>query len=148
LKARILRAFGATIGEGVVIKPGVHIKYPWYLTVGDHSWLGERAWLDCTSPLRIGSHVVISQGAYLCCGSHDWADPGMGCVSTPIVVEDGAWVGAFARVGGNVTIGQEALIAMGSVVLTDCEPRGTYRGNPMQRVGERRIRDYPGPRRD
>src|SRR5213592_3275226 len=88
LKARILRRFGATIGEGVVIKPGVEIKYPWYLTVGDHSWLGERVWLDCTSPLRIGKHVVISQGAYLCCGTHDWADPGMGCVSTPIVVED------------------------------------------------------------
>src|SRR5919202_629268 len=93
LKARLLRAFGATIGEGVVIKPGVNVKFPWYLTIGEHSWIGERVWLDCGSPLVIGSHVVISQGAYLCCGTHDWRDPGMGTVAAPIVVEDGAWLG-------------------------------------------------------
>jgi putative colanic acid biosynthesis acetyltransferase WcaF len=147
LKRRILRAFGATIGDGVIIKPSVNIKYPWFLTIGEHSWIGERAWLDCTSPLTIGKHAVISQGVYLCCGTHDWEDPGMGSMQTPIVVEDGAWVAAFARVAGGVTIGQEAMVAMGAVVFTDCEPRGTYRGNPAQRVGRRRIRDYPGPRR-
>jgi putative colanic acid biosynthesis acetyltransferase WcaF len=146
-KAWILRRFGASIGEGVTIKPSVNIKYPWFLTIGGHSWIGERVWLDCTSPLTIGSHVVISQGAYLCCGTHDWEDPGMGSVITPIVVEDGAWIAAFARIAGNVTIGQEAMVAMGAVVFSDCEPRGTYRGNPAQRVGRRRIRDYPGPRR-
>jgi putative colanic acid biosynthesis acetyltransferase WcaF len=147
LKARILRAFGAQIGTGVTIKPPVNIKYPWFLEIGDHCWIGERVWLDCTSPLRIGRHVVISQGAYLCCGTHDWEDPGMGSVIAPIVVEDGAWIAAFARIAGNVTIGQEAMIAMGAVVFGDCEPRGTYRGNPAQRVGRRRIRDYPGPLR-
>ena len=143
LKARVLRAFGAKIGEGVKIKPSVHIKYPWFLTIGDHCWIGERVWLDCTSPLTIGSHVVISQGAYLCCGTHDWQDPGMGSVRTPIKVEDGAWIAAFARIAGNVTIGQEAMISMGAVVFTDCEPRQTYRGNPAQRVGRRRIRVGP-----
>ncbi len=147
LKRRILSAFGAEIGEGVIIKPSVNIKYPWFLRIGEHSWVGERAWLDCTSPLTIGKHVVISQGVYLCCGTHDWEDPGMGSVQTPIVVEDGAWIAAFARIAGGVTIGQEAMVAMGAVVFTDCEPRGTYRGNPAQRVGRRRIRDYPGPRR-
>lgn len=146
-KARLLRLFGAEIGEGVVIKPSVNIKYPWHLSIGDHSWIGERVWLDCLSPLTIGKHVVISQGAYLCCGMHDWEDPGMGSVIAPIVVEDGAWIASFARVAGNVRVGQEAIVAMGAVVFGDCEPRGTYRGNPAQRVGRRRIRDYPGPRR-
>ena len=71
----------------------------------------------------------------------------MGSVSTPVTVEDGAWIAAFSSVAGPVTIGQEAMIAMGSVVFNDCEPRGIYRGNPAQRVGTRRIRNYPGPRR-
>lgn len=146
-KAWVLRRFGAQVGRGVIIKPSVNIKYPWHLSIGDHCWIGERAWLDCTSPLRIGSHVVISQGAYLCCGTHDWEDPGMGNVIAPIVVEDGAWIASFARIAGNVTIGQEAIVALGAVVFSDCEPRGTYRGNPAQRVGRRRIRDYAGPRR-
>jgi acetyltransferase-like isoleucine patch superfamily enzyme len=65
----------------------------------------------------------------------------MGSLRTPITVEDGAWIAAFARIAGNVTIGQEAMISMGAVVFTDCEPRQTYRGNPAHRVGRRRIRD-------
>lgn len=147
LKRWILRKFGATIGEGVLIKPSVNIKYPWLLTIGEHSWVGERVWLDCTSQLTIGRHVVISQGAFLCCGMHDWQDPGMGSVVAPIVVEDGVWIASFALIAGNVTIEQEAMVALGSVVFNDCEARGIYRGNPAQRVGVRRIRDYPGPRR-
>ncbi len=54
LKAWILRLFGAEIGEDVVFKQGVSIKYPWFLKVGDHSWIGERVWLDCNAPLDIG----------------------------------------------------------------------------------------------
>ncbi len=146
-KARVLRLFGARVGEGVVFKPGIHIKYPWHLTIGDHCWIGEKVWLDTSSPLEIGSHVVVSQHAFLCCGMHDWQDPGMGSVSAPIVVEDGAWIASFALVAGNVRVGQEAMVALGAVVFNDCEPRGIYRGNPARRVGERRIRDYPGPPR-
>jgi putative colanic acid biosynthesis acetyltransferase WcaF len=144
-KIAALRAFGARVGDGVRIKPSVNVSRPWNLEIGDHTWIGEGVWLDSTAPLRIGSHVVISQGAFLSCGMHDWQDPGMGSVTAPITVEDGAWIASFARVAGNVTVGQEAVVALGSVVFTDCEPRGTYRGNPAQKVGIRRIRKEPGP---
>ena len=39
IKAKILRLFGAKIGVGVVIKPNVSIKYPWFLEIGDYSWI-------------------------------------------------------------------------------------------------------------
>lgn len=145
LKRIALRLFGAKVGTDVWVKPGVNVSRPWNLEIGDHSWIGEGAWLDSTGPLRIGSHVVISQGAFLSCGMHDWQDPGMGSVVAPITVEDGVWIASFARIAGNVTIGQEAVVALGAVVFTDCEPRGTYRGNPAQKVGVRRIRNLPGP---
>lgn len=150
LKTKILRAFGAKIGKNVLIKPGLHVKYPWHLVVGDNVWLGERAWIDNFVPVTIGDNACVSQGAYLCTGNHDWSDPGMGLVVKPIAVEPGAWVGAFARVGPGVTVGEEAIVALGSVLLSDAEPRGVYRGNPAVRIRERTIRDTPGPpnRRD
>ena len=40
-KVFILKLFGAKIGKGVNIKPKVNIKYPWKLTIGDYSWIGE-----------------------------------------------------------------------------------------------------------
>ena len=50
VKCAILRLFGAKIGSGVYAKPGLRVKFPWYLSVGDHCWLGEDAWIDNLAP--------------------------------------------------------------------------------------------------
>jgi putative colanic acid biosynthesis acetyltransferase WcaF len=139
-KTAVLRLFGATIGEGLLIKPGVHVKYPWRLSIGDNCWLGERAWIDNMEDVSLGSDVVISQGAYLCTGNHDWSDPVMPLAPEPIQVDDGAWVGAFARIGPGTTVGAGSVVALGGVVLSDTEPWGVYRGNPAERVGTRTLR--------
>ena len=68
----ILRAFGALIGKRVLIKPGVRIKFPWRLEIGDDSWVGEDVWIDNLAPVQIGANCCISQGVYICTGSHDW----------------------------------------------------------------------------
>src|SRR3954471_9932190 len=93
LKRFVLKSFGARIGKGVYIKPGVRVKFPWYLTVGDHSWIGEDAWIDNLAQVYIGSHVCISQAAYLCTGNHDWSTPNMKLFRRPITLQDGCWVG-------------------------------------------------------
>jgi putative colanic acid biosynthesis acetyltransferase WcaF len=139
-KRCILRLFGARVGTGVIIKPGVKIKYPWRLVIGDHSWIGERVWIDNMEDVTLGSHVVISQGAYLCTGNHDWSDPGMPLSPQPIVVAQGAWVGAFSRVAPGRSIGEEAVLVLGAVLLSDAEPSGIYSGNPAARMGRRRLR--------
>ena len=138
-KTAVLRLFGATIGEGLLIKPGVHVKYPWRLRIGDNCWLGERAWIDNMEDVTLGSDVVISQGAYLCTGNHDWSDPVMPLAPEPIQVEDGAWVGAFARSGPGTTIATGCVVALGGVVFGDTEPWGIYRGNPAERIGMRTL---------
>jgi len=137
LKRWLLRRFGAGIGRGVLIKPGVHVKYPWRLTVGDNCWLGERAWLDNMEDVVLGANVVVSQGAYLCTGNHDWADPAMPLAPGPIRVEDGAWIGAFAKVGPGRTIAEGSVLSLGAVALSDTEPWTIYAGNPAERIGMR-----------
>ena len=99
MRTRLLRVFGATVGTGVVIKPGVRVKYPWFLTVGDHTWIGEDCWIDNLTTVRIGSNVCLSQGAYLCTGNHDWTDPAFGLRTAPILCMDGSWAGAKSVLG-------------------------------------------------
>lgn len=68
IKIALLRAFGAKIGKGLVIKNNVIIKSPWNLVVGDDCWLGESCWIDNLDKVVIGSDVCISQGALLLTG--------------------------------------------------------------------------------
>ncbi len=138
IKVACLRLFGATIGKNVVIKPGVRIKFPWKLEIGDYSWVGEDAWIDNLDWVRIGKNVCISQGVYLCTGSHDWGDALFGLKTAPIVIEDQCWLAAKSAVGPGVTVRQGAILALGGVTSKSLEPMKVYRGNPAEFVRERK----------
>ena len=99
LRIVILRIFGACIGSGVVIKPHVKVKFPWRLSIGANSWIGEGVWIDNLAEVKIGSNACISQGAYLCTGSHNWAVPTFDLVVRPIEIGDEVWICANTSVG-------------------------------------------------
>ncbi|HMN05720.1 MAG TPA: WcaF family extracellular polysaccharide biosynthesis acetyltransferase [Flavobacteriales bacterium] len=136
-KPMLLRLFGAKVGKGVVIHPGVNIKFPWKLSIGDHVWIGQRAWLDNIDELTIHSNVVISQGAMLILGSHDYRKPDYPTLSGPVVLKEGSWVGAGAMVLGGVTLESHALLAAGSVTGKNLKAYTIYRGNPAVEVRAR-----------
>lgn len=139
IKVFFLRLFGAKVGTGVVIKPSVNIKYPWKLEIGNHSWVGENAWLDTLAPITIGNNCCISQAAYLCTGNHNWTDPAFGLIVKPILLEDGSWVGAGALILPGVTLKNHSIVAAGAVISNDTEPYMIYAGNPALVVKKREI---------
>ncbi len=144
LKCAVLRAFGAKIGRGVVIKPRVTITFPWKLTVADHVWLGEECWLLNLAPIVIESHVCISQRAFVCTGNHNYESPAFNLIVKPIQVEMGAWIGAGAFVGPGVTVGSHAVLSAGSVAAKNLEPFGIYQGNPAVLIKQRTISSAVG----
>lgn len=141
LRVSLLRAFGAHIGSGVVIKPAVDVKYPWHLVIGDHCWIGERCWIDNLTTVRLGSNVCISQGAYLCTGNHNWSDPSFGLMIAPIQIGDGAWVGAKSVLLPGAILGDGAVASAGSVVSGLIPDFEIYVGNPARFLKLRTIRD-------
>ncbi len=138
-RCALLRAFGASIGRGVVIKPRLRIKFPWRLTVGDHSWLGEGVWIDNLAPVSIGRHCCVSQGAFLCTGSHSSRLSTFDLMTMPVTLEEQSWVGAFCVVAPGCRLGEGAVLNLGSVLLADAEPWTRYRGNPAEACGPRRV---------
>jgi putative colanic acid biosynthesis acetyltransferase WcaF len=136
-KAALLRAFGARVGRGLVAKPGARIKYPWLLEVGDHVWIGEDAWIDNVGPVRLGSNVCVSQGAYLGTGNHDWGDPGFRFFAAPVEVGDGAWIGARAVVCPGSRVGPGAVLCAGAVLSGEARAGTVHAGNPARPVRPR-----------
>ena len=145
LRVSLLRAFGATIGERVVIKPGVAVKYPWHLEIANDTRIGEGAWIDNLTTVRIGSNVCISQGAYLCTGNHDWSDPAFGLKVAGIVLNDGAWAGAKCILAPGTTLGEGAVVGAGSVAGGHVPDYEVYAGNPAVFVRKRTIREASVP---
>ena len=143
LKVSFLRAFGAKIGRGVVIKPRINIYLPWRLEVGNHSWIGEEVFILNFDPVRIGSHACVSQRAFLCTGNHDFRDEKFSFRSAPISIGDGAWVGAAVFVGPGVEIGDEAVVTAGAVVLKSLPAGRICSGNPAV-AGAARWKDGTG----
>lgn len=136
LRVKVLRLFGADIGEGVIFRPRTRIKFPWKLHIGNRSWIGEGVWFHNQDHTYVGNDVVISQETMLTTGSHAHRRD-MGLLTRPITIADGAWVTSRCLVLGGSSIGRSALIAPMTVVTGDVESNAILAGNPARVVGRR-----------
>lgn len=139
LKVFWLKAFGAKIGIGVVIKPNVNIKYPWKLYVGNYCWVGEEVWIDNLADVKIGNHVCISQGAMLLCGNHNYKKTSFDLIVKEIILEEGTWIGAQSVVCPGVTCASHSILSVNSVATKNMEAYTIYQGNPAKSVRTRKI---------
>ena len=137
LRIILLSVFGARIGSGVVAKPRLKVTFPWRLIVEDDCWIGECVWIDNLAQVYVSRDSCLSQGVYICTGNHDWKSETFDLRVEPVNIESGAWLGAFSLVGPGVTIHQDAVVSMGSVVVSDVPEATIVSGNPAEVVRER-----------
>jgi acetyltransferase-like isoleucine patch superfamily enzyme len=140
--ARIMRRYGAAIAEDVSLRgPITIVNGPLTnLTIESGVHVGAEVFLDLTEPVTIGAGATVSMRCLLL--TH--LDVGHGPLardrppeSAPVVVADGAYIGAGAIVLHGVTIGAEAIVAAGAVVREDVPPRGVVGGVPARDLLQR-----------
>jgi putative colanic acid biosynthesis acetyltransferase WcaF len=138
-KVVLLRLFGAKIGQGVVLKPSIAIKYPWFLTIGDHSWIGEMVWIDNLVSVSIGSNACISQGAMLLTGNHNYKKSSFDLMAKPIILEKGVWIGAKSVVCPGITCFSHSVLSVGGIATSNLNSYSVYSGNPAKEIKPREI---------
>jgi putative colanic acid biosynthesis acetyltransferase WcaF len=141
----LLRRFGATIGQGVVIRPTARFTYPWNVTIGDHSWIGDDVVFYSLASICLGQHCVVSQKSYLCTGSHNLQDPQFGLVVAPVVIGNGAWVATDCFIAPGVTVGANSVVGARSSVFKSLPPGQVCSGNPCRAVAPRPQPMAPRP---
>jgi|1185.fasta_scaffold15635_2 putative colanic acid biosynthesis acetyltransferase WcaF len=139
-RAFVLRMFGAKLGRNCHIYPKAIIWAPWNFEAGDQCGIANRAIIYNQAPIRLGQRVVISQGSYLCTGTHDYEDPRFPLRAEPILVGDLAWIAAQCFVHPGVTIGEGAVVGARSVVTKDVPPWMVCAGNPCQPIKPRVLK--------
>lgn len=135
----LLRAFGASVGQHVRIHPSATVFFPWNLTVGNWSSIGEGAMVYNLGPITIGEKVTVSQRAHLCAGTHDSSDPAMPLQKPPIEVGDQAWICADAFVGPGVTVSEGAVVGARGVAVNDVAAWTIVGGNPARKIKTRTL---------
>lgn len=143
LAIRILRASGASIGDGTTIRPPVHILNPRagfsQLSIGRDVWIGPDVLLDLAAPIDIGDRATLSARASVV--TH--IDVGASCVSQshppaagPVTIADDAYLGTAATVLHGCSVGEAALVAAASLVRRSVPARTVVAGIPARPVRE------------
>lgn len=139
----LLRCFGAGVGRGVHVYPKAVIWAPWNLELEDECGIANGAVLYSQAKIFIGYRAVVSQGAHLCTGTHDYNRPGFPLLAKPITVHRQAWVAAEAFVHPGIVIGEGCVVGARSVVVSSLPPWTVCAGHPCKIIKERTAADQP-----
>jgi len=136
----ILRCFGANIGRGVHVYPKVVIWAPWNLSIGDETGIANGAILYSQGKIIIGKRVVISQGTYICTGTHDYTQKEFPLYTKVINIHDNVWIAAESFVHPGVTINEGCVVGARSVVTKDLSAWMVCSGNPCIPIKKRILK--------
>ena len=144
-RSMLLRLFGATLGPNCHFYPGSKVWAPWNLICADQVTAADGAEIYNPAPITFGSHVILSQDAYVCGATHDYDDADFPLIAYAMQLEAYAWVCARASVAPGVNVGEGAVLGLGSVATRDLEAWTVYAGTPAVKVKERRRRQAELP---
>ncbi|MCE7071013.1 putative colanic acid biosynthesis acetyltransferase [Dyadobacter sp. CY327] len=133
----LMRSFGAKIGKGVILRPSMHTQFPWKVSIGDYSWIGDDVVLYSLGPITIGANAVISQRSYLCTGSHDYLRADFPIFFQPVVIEDQCWLATDVYVGPGVIIGEGTVVGARSSVFKSLPGNKICVGSPAKILKDR-----------
>lgn len=135
----LLRAFGARIGRGCLVRRTAIIEIPWHLVLGDGVVIGDRVVLYSLATVIIGDRTMVSQGAHVCAGDHDMARIDLPLRRIPVSIGRDAWICADAFVGPGVDVGDGAVLGARAAAFRDLPAWTVCIGTPARPVRARML---------
>lgn len=143
---RLLRAFGAAIGNNTTIKRSLILDNVCgdqnstgdfsHLKIAENCYIGDYVFLDLANEIIIEDDAVVSGRACFIthaeCKRSSYLREKFPRKCEPIVVETGAWVGFGATILAGVTVGANSVVGASALLLDDADPYSIYVGAPAR----------------
>lgn len=127
-----LRIFGAHIFGKPFVHQRARIRIPWNLSLFDRAAIGDRTNIYSLDKIEVREHATIAQEAYICTGTHAFDQQTKNLITSPIIIEAHAFIGARAFIMPGLVIGKGAIVGSCSVVTKSVLPYATVAGNPAK----------------
>jgi len=122
------------LGEGSFVAKTVVIYNPENIELGEKSIINEYVLLNARTNLKIGANVHISPFVIINTGELDYRKTmeAREHLDSPVIIEDGVWIGSGAIINPGVKIGENSVIGAGAVVTSDIPDNSVAVGVPAR----------------
>ena len=135
LRLALLRQLFGRCGENPIVEPDFRCDYGFNIEVGDNFYANFGCViLDC-GKVSIGNQVLLGPGVHIYAVNHP-LEPGARAqgveFALPVTIGNNVWLGGRAVINPGVTIGDNTVIASGSVVTKDIPANVLAAGVPCR----------------
>ena len=123
--------FHNQVGENTLIFGQLTAVLPKNITIGKGCTIMDGVVMMGAGGITIEDNVLIGAQAKLISNNHDIYDRAV-LVVKPVLIKEGAWVGAGACVLPGVTVGKYAIVGANSVVTKDIPDYAVAVGSPAK----------------
>lgn len=142
-RSRLLKELFGSTGERINIEPSFHCDYGYNIHVGENFFANFDCVILDVCDVRIGDNCLLGPKVCLYTPMHPFdkeqrrtqfidGRPVMMEYGKPIAIGDDVWIGGSAVINPGVTIGNNVIVASGSVVVKDVPDHVVVGGNPAR----------------
>ncbi|RKD23008.1 acetyltransferase [Ammoniphilus oxalaticus] len=134
-RVALLKQLLGSTGKNVFMEPNIRFDYGYNTHVGENFYAN----FDCTildvCEVQFGDHCLLGPGVHIYTATHPLNPTERNSgkeYGKPIRIGNNVWIGGSAVINPGVSIGDNVVIASGSVVTTDAPDAVVIGGNPAR----------------
>lgn len=133
-RAEVIKELFGSVGENPSLEHNFHCDLGYNIHVGNNFYAGYNCTILDMAEVRVGHNCMIGPNVGIYTAGHaiepkDRYKSGYGI---PITIGNDIWIGGSCVILAGVTIGDNSIVAAGSVVLKDVPPNTIVAGNPAK----------------
>ncbi len=136
-RALFAKIIGKEVDSSVWIIPPFYVDFGKNISVGKNFFMNQCCTFMDRGGITIGDDVFIAPKCNLTTINHDFNPYNrQATFNKPIIIGNRVWIGIGVTICPGVTIGDNSIIAAGSVVTKDVPPNVIVAGNPARVIKE------------